>query len=170
MKDILPILLFILFSFSLSEDVYKCSDDLKLKTCYLSETSSDAKTTTHYVKACPKGQYCEEDLSVSYNVCIERKSLLEIGDKCITGNECITGQCTNEKCVGIAEGSKCIKDSNCDKGLYCDTNLQKKVCTKYIDEGAIVLSIIAAKQDMYALILIVLYSFQLIMEEHRTSN
>ena len=131
MKYIFLILLFISITLAVTQTDYKCGDSLKLNTCSLSQSSSDGKTT-NYVKACSKGKYCESDLASSYNVCIKRRSLLEIGDKCVTGSECSTDTCSNEKCVGASEGSDCKYDSNCDKGLCCSN----KKCTKYVDEGA----------------------------------
>ena len=134
MKYIL--LLTLSLSLSLCEKVYKCGDDLKLDTCYISQASSDKTTTTYYLSACSKGKYCQEDgLDVSYSICIKRKNNLEIGDKCLIGNECITGTCTEGKCVGSKEGNQCNTDSNCDIGLYCETISNKNVCTKYVDAG-----------------------------------
>ena len=131
MKSIFFLTIFIIsFTFILSEKFYKCGEDLELDTCYIVDYP-DKDTTNYYLKACPKGKYCEQDLSYSYNTCVKRKSYLDIGDKCVIDSECITGQCSDKKCKGTAEGGKCDSDKECDKGLYCDSHK----CTKYVDEG-----------------------------------
>ena len=121
---------FISFTFILSVENYKCGEDLELDTCYIVE-KPDKSTTNYYLKACPKGKYCETELDYSYNTCVKRKSYLDIGDKCAIKSECITGQCSDKKCIGTAEGGACDSDKECDKGLYCESNK----CAKYVDEG-----------------------------------
>ena len=86
------ILLLCLVSYSLCT-TYKCADDLKLDTCYLS-TSTD-----EYVKACATGKTCEETEGGAY-ACVKRKTLLEEGDKCIVDEECQSDLCKDKKCTG----------------------------------------------------------------------
>lgn len=126
------ILLLCLVSYSLC--AYKCADELKLDTCYLSTS------TYTYVKACGKGKTCEQTGGGAY-ACVKRKNLLEEGDKCIDDKECQSGVCKDKKCTVLKDGDTCKQyhDENCGNGSYCkepkDSN-GSYTCAKYLAPGA----------------------------------
>ena len=126
------ILLLCLVSYSLC--AYKCADELKLDTCYLSTS------TYTYVKACGKGKTCELTEGGAH-ACVKRKNLLEEGDKCIDDEECQSGVCKDKKCTVLKDGDTCKQyhDENCGNGSYCKKpkdSTGSYTCTKYLAPGA----------------------------------
>ena len=126
------ILLLCLVSYSLC--AYKCADELKLDTCYLSTS------TYTYVKACGKGKTCEQTKGGAY-ACVKRKNLLEEGDKCIDDKECQSGVCKDKKCTVLKDGDTCKQyhHENCGNGSYCKRpkdSTGSYTCTKYLAPGA----------------------------------
>ena len=124
------ILLLCLVSYSLC--AYKCADDLKLDTCYLSTS------TGKYVKACGKGKTCKYTDGGAY-ACVKRKTLLEEGDKCITDEECQSDLCKDKKCTVLKDGDTCEDDENCGNGSYCKQpkdSTGSYTCAKYLAPGA----------------------------------
>lgn len=125
------ILLLCLVSYSLCT-TYKCADDLKLDTCYLSTS------TGKYVKACGKGKTCKSTDGGAY-ACVKRKTLLEEGDKCITDEECQSDLCKDKKCTVLKDGDTCKDDENCGNGSYCKRpkdSTGSYTCAKYLAPGA----------------------------------
>lgn len=108
-------------------DTYKCADELEIDTCYL-EKETDTEQTI-YVKACKKGKKCNEDTTVGY--CYKPVELLEEGDKCVLDEECITGKCSSNKCVYLADGDKCDDSAQCGIKSAC----RDAKCVAYVGEG-----------------------------------
>ena len=73
-------------------------------------------------------EYCKEVIGL-------RQDLLP-GRYCVQGYHCRSGECKEEKCIGLVKDASCHKDSDCDVGMFCreQTNWPfKTVCTKLKD-------------------------------------
>ena len=98
MKTSISILtLLLVLSFNEAANVYKCSKELKLDTCELSDNSGD--DTIYYVKGCPKGKKCMKAGDV--NVCTKPKELLKVGKSCVSSAECQSKLCQDKKCATL---------------------------------------------------------------------
>lgn len=140
---ILFFLVFLFPSIYISKDnvQYKCADDLKIDTCYLSsEVESQDKTEyTYYLKGCSKKKKCVEVPTINSKglyQCAKVKEYREDGDSCKVNEECQSGLCSNEKCTYIADGQECEDSRSCNKNSRCKWNSDDKgECTALISEG-----------------------------------
>ena len=56
-------------------------------------------------------EYCKEVIGL-------RQNLLP-GRFCVQGYHCMSGECKEEKCIGLVKDAACHKNSDCDVGMFC---------------------------------------------------
>lgn len=56
------------------------------------------------------------------------------GEPCRVGTDCLSGNCTKLKCVGVALQGNCLGNSDCNPGLYCST--ANSVCVAQLSTGS----------------------------------
>ena len=61
------------------------------------------------------------------------EQLIDEGGECNYNSECRIGNCTENTCTGLSEGSECANDQYCTKGTFCHSKTKK--CTKYFKKG-----------------------------------
>ena len=129
-KSFIVFTLFVLPQIYLSIQTFKCTDDLKVKTCLLRTKESNGDYT-NYVKKCPKNKSCapiDEDVSQ----CIKVDGLLEDGEKCKLNEECESKNCVDEKCSYISDGGKCTGNFQCGKSSYCKSSGDTSSCAPLV--------------------------------------
>ena len=140
MSNILLISLFFsLLSISCTDTYsFKCADELKLDTCYLTSSTTVGSDTNyiHYVSPCSKGKYCDVSIS-GLGTCIKREKneLLSQGEKCKLKYECKSGICDNGKCGYLEDGTECKDGNSCKSTSVCVSNGTKFVCTALVGKG-----------------------------------
>lgn len=55
------------------------------------------------------------------------------GEFCHSSTQCLSGQCTSNKCVGSSLGGYCVSHADCNVGLYCN---QANHCVKQVQIAA----------------------------------
>jgi len=104
---------------SLSCPKYACATTLPSGACiYL-------VNNTHSLAPCtdPLKPYCNTTLSGSVSICqaapLPAPIKSYVGQFCNTTVTCAFGTCSNEVCVGKAQGKSCTSHNECGVGLYC---------------------------------------------------
>lgn len=125
--------------------MYKClKDDIKIEDICAIEgslTEEDEETllptTTNYLYIkdnCDADELCKKmEDSILYQ-CFPKIEKLKIGEKCSVNEECYTGFCSMDICMGVDFEAECTDYPNaCKPGMYCTYNsyLNKKICVEY---------------------------------------
>lgn len=138
MKQISSIFfLLITFSFiNISQEIYKCSESLKIDTCYITTTekSGNEDIDITYVKSCPKNKKCHKSTLNYYGdtgICLPKKNYIEEGKECQVSAECQSDYCLNGKCAYHTIGELCKTNYNCDKNSFCNQN----ICVALYNKG-----------------------------------
>jgi len=84
------------------------------------------------LKKCDKGLVCPTPQNLEDDTaCMDANDIKSVypGEYCTNSTQCIYGTCdeTTNKCVGLAEGAECKGDEQCNAGLYCKLDSEKKL-------------------------------------------
>lgn len=72
---------------------------------------------------------CVED-TIEPDLCEDVYKELYTGQKCCVSSNCVSYQCTNDRCEGTEEGGECDKDEECAPNFYCN-----EVCIPAVTEN-----------------------------------
>lgn len=110
---------------------YKCieSDRTQNGMCMVKGDEETEGKTMYYVTSCQKNQYCPLSSKISADVlyCESNRPILYPGDVCIFNNQCRSKLCVNNICSGKSENETCTYHYDCNKDLYCESSICKKV-------------------------------------------
>ena len=124
---------FFLLSFvsvTLSIPRYRCSDDLKISTCY-TETEEYGRTVA-YINSCGIGGVCKQIKRNHMLQCITPKNERRDENKsCKVNDECKSLHCVNEKCKYKTKDEEVEESDECAPGLRFD----KSKCVEMLKEG-----------------------------------
>lgn len=85
-----------------------CVDGLKCDTSSLNTQTDEWPTVT-----------CLPD-TIEPDLCEDVYEELYTGQTCCVSSNCVSYQCTNNRCEGTDEGDKCDKDEECLPNFYCN--------------------------------------------------
>ena len=106
---------------SLLYDIRLCSDNVNT---YCPASNLPDNQGVEILCTTPPGKTEVQDVANAYP-----------GDPCTTGTQCLSGTCTGGYCGGIAAGSQCEEDTDCNPGYYCDVTTTN-TCTALLALGA----------------------------------
>lgn len=131
MKFIYQAFFFLSFvSVTLSIPRYRCSDDLKISTCY-AETEEYGRTVV-YINSCGIGGACGAIKKSHMNQCITPKNeRRDEGKSCKIDKECKSLHCVNEKCKYKTAGETVETEEECAP----DLRVKDSKCVEMIKEG-----------------------------------
>lgn len=128
--------------------LYKClKKEIKMKElCAIEgkDTFEDDMSnivTNNYLyikKICGKKENCLKIEKTRFYLCFDKLVKRKIGDSCSLNEECYTGKCSLNKCLGIDFEGDCEENPNgCNPGLYCTFNdkVKKRICVEYADKN-----------------------------------
>ena len=93
--------------------------------------------TVNMVHPCPSGYTCPTNngaVPTANVTCVANTVvLLNPGEYCTVGTQCLSSVCTSFRCTGRSVGATCSAASPCSVGLYCTTG---DVCATLLANGA----------------------------------
>lgn len=151
MKIIIILALLVNVAFSLGCKQLECFKRADDGVCYKPVLDASKNVVSIELAGCELGQYCVDMTDSTWWDSTTTKSCTsnltyrnsspknkETGrveyDYCTVANQCASGICTNNSCVGKEEGAACTSTSECTSDTYCPTG-DASVCTKRIAVG-----------------------------------
>lgn len=116
--------LLITFSIQMIKGKIVCGEHLISVACYTNYYIPGDKTIS-FVKACPKGYFCDIENSTYKPSCAKRIIPSGEGGKCYNNIDCAIGACQGGKCKIIKDGGICIFDEFCTEKSICN---DQKIC------------------------------------------